>query len=66
MGRIRRGGYIITWFIGDHEPRHVHVETANGKLIGRLDLATRRGLEDWQPDKKLLRIIEELERAGRL
>ena len=66
MGRIRRGGYIITWFIGDHEPRHVHVETAHGKLIGRLDLRTRRGMEHWQPDKKLLRIIEELEREGRL
>ena len=21
MGRIRRGGYIIKWFIGDHPPR---------------------------------------------
>ena len=66
MGRIRRGGYIITWFIGDHEPRHVHVETANGRLIGRFDLRTRLGMEHWQPDKKLLRIIEELEREGRL
>ncbi len=66
MGRIRRGGYIITWYTGDHEPRHVHVETANGKLIGRLDLRTRQGLEGWHPDKKLLRIIEALEKEKRL
>lgn len=66
VGRIRRGGYIITWFIGDHKPRHVHVETRNGKLIGRFNLDTRRGMEDWQPDKKLLRIIAELERERRL
>ncbi|HEY5232276.1 MAG TPA: DUF4160 domain-containing protein [Verrucomicrobiae bacterium] len=42
MGRVRRDGYIITWFLGDHEPRHVHVETAGGKLIGRFDLHTAR------------------------
>jgi hypothetical protein len=66
MGRIRRGGYIITWFIGDYEPRHVHVETSNGKLIGRFDLHTRQGMESWQPDKKLLKIIKELECEGRL
>jgi len=66
MGRVRRGGFIITWFIGDHEPRHVHVETTDGKLIGRLNLQTRQGMEGWQPDRKLLRIIAELEREGRL
>ncbi|MBI4024701.1 MAG: DUF4160 domain-containing protein [Verrucomicrobia bacterium] len=66
MGRIRRGGYIITWFIGDHEPRHVHVETADGKLIGRFNLKTRRGMEAWQPSRKLLKVIEQLEREGKL
>jgi hypothetical protein len=66
MGRIRRSGYIITWFIGDHQPRHVHVETEKGKLVGRFDLQTRRGMEGWQPDKKLLKLIAELENEGRL
>jgi hypothetical protein len=66
MGRVRRGGYIITWFIGDHEPRHVHVETTSGKLIGRLSLKTRQGMEGWQPSKKLLQIVKELETTGRL
>jgi len=66
MGRVRRGGYIITWFIGDHEPRHVHIQSANGKPLGRFNLQTREGMEGWQPSKKLLDIIEELERSGRL
>ena len=66
MGRIRRAGYIITWFIGDHTPRHVHVETDKGKLIGRFALQTRRGMEGWQPDKKLLKLIADLESEGRL
>ena len=25
MGKIRRSGFILEWFIGDHEPRHIHV-----------------------------------------
>ncbi len=54
MGRIRRGDYIITWWKGDHPPRHVHVETEKGKMIGRLNLETKRGIEGWQPEKKLL------------
>jgi hypothetical protein len=66
MGRVRRGGYIISWFIGDHGPRHVHVETGNGKLIGRFNLETRKGMEGWQPDKKLLEVIQLLEKEGRL
>ena len=52
--------------LANHEPRHVHVETTGGKLIGRLDLRTRQGMEGWQPDRKLLRVIEDLEREGRL
>jgi len=66
MGRVRRGGYIITWFIGDHDPRHVHIQLANGKLIGRFNLQTRRGMEGWHPSKKLLEIIAELEKTGRI
>jgi hypothetical protein len=66
MARVRRGGYILTWFAGDHEPRHVHVVTDKGKLLGRFDLRTRRGVEGWQPARKLLQVIEQLEREGRL
>jgi hypothetical protein len=66
MGRVRRGGYIITWFISDREPRPVQVETDKGRLVGRFNLRTRQGMEGWEPDRKLLEIIEQLEREGRL
>ena len=66
MGRVRRGGYIIKWFIGDHTPRHVHVERESGELVGRLNLERMTGMEGWQPDRKLLQIIQELRREGRL
>lgn len=66
MGKIRRGGYIIKWFIGDHAPRHVHVETSAGRLIGRFNLENMTGMAGWQPERKLLQIILELQQEGRL
>lgn len=66
MGKVRRGGYIIKWFIGDHAPRHVHVETESGKLLGRLDLQSMTGLEGWQPSRKLVKVIADLTKEGRL
>ena len=65
-GPHSRHGYIFEWCVGDHPPRHVHVEKENGELIGRLDLERMTGMEGWQPDRKLLKIIEELRREGRL
>lgn len=66
MGKIRRGGYIIFWWKGDHEPRHVHVKTSQGKKLGRLELDPIRGLEGWTPERKLMKIIEQLKLEGRL
>ena len=66
MGRVRRGGYILFWWIGDHTPRHVHVRTDKGKLLGRVDVDTFESLEDWTPPKDLIKIIKELKNKGRL
>lgn len=50
MGKIRVGGYIFVTWIGDHEPRHVHV-FKDGQLIVKWDLAGRggRGSEPQDP-----------------
>ena len=66
MGRVRRGGYIIKWFVSDHSPRHIHVETERGKLLGRFDLEKMKGMAGWQAEQKLIRIVKELQREGRL
>jgi len=66
MGRIRRAGYILEWFIGDHAPRHVHVYDSKRKFIGRLDLDRMAGVEGWRPDRKLITLIQDLQREGRL
>ena len=66
MGRIRRHSYVLEWFIGDHDPRHVHVYDAKGRFVGRFDLDTQTGHEGWIPDRKLLKLIIELQKQGRL
>ena len=66
MARIRRYGYIVEWFKGDHEPRHVHVFDAQRRFIGRLDVNRMQGIEGWSPDKKLVKLMGELRTEGLL
>src|SRR5207249_1958361 len=66
VGEITRRGYRIEWFIGDHGPRHVHVYEAKERFLGRLDIERMRGLEGWKPSRKLIKVIEELRKEGRL
>lgn len=66
MGRVRRYGYVVEWFIGDHVPGHVHVYGSTGRFLGRLDTRDLSGVEGWKPDKKLLKLIAELRKEGRL
>jgi hypothetical protein len=62
--RIRRGGYVFITWIGDHPPRHVHVYR-DGRLVMKWDLEKRRVI-DGIPDRKIVLIIEFLQREGRL
>ena len=66
MGKVRRGGYISEWYIGDHKPRHVHVYDNKYRLIGRFDVDRLAGVENWMPGRKLLKIILDLKNEGRL
>jgi len=66
MGKIRRSGYVLEWFIGDHEPKHIHVYDSKRRLIGRLDINLMIGVEGWKPDRKLINLIADLKNEGRL
>ena len=66
MGRVRRYGYVVEWFIGDHDPRHVHIYNRAGQFLGRLDADKLIGLEGWTPNRTLLKLIAELRGEGRL
>jgi len=66
MGRIRRGGYIFIWWIGDHPPRHVHVFDKDEKLITRVNLETMEPMDIPKIDGKLVTLIRELQKEGRI
>jgi len=66
MGKVRRGGYVLMWWIGDHPPRHIHVFDKNGRLITRVDLDTMQAMDIPKIERKILELIRELQREGRL
>ncbi|QQR80902.1 MAG: DUF4160 domain-containing protein [Deltaproteobacteria bacterium] len=64
MGRLKRGGYLIEWWIGDHDPKHVHVYE-DGKDVAKIkvpDLLVLQG----KMSKKLRKILEGLIKDGEL
>jgi hypothetical protein len=58
MGRVKRGGYIIEWWIGDHYPKHVHVYR-DGRLIAKVQVPGIVVLTG-KLNRKLLKIFKEL------
>lgn len=66
MGRVRRGGYMFLWWIGDHSPRHVHVFGKNGRLITRVNLETLEPMDVGKMDHKIAELIRALQQEGRL
>jgi hypothetical protein len=66
MGKVRRGGYMFIWWIGDHRPRHVHVFDKNSILITRVNLETMTPMDTPHVSEKILKLIRELISEGRL
>ncbi|PWU22047.1 MAG: hypothetical protein C5B49_01440 [Bdellovibrio sp.] len=64
MGRIRRGGYMIESWIGDHEPKHVHIYR-DGRLIAKVEVPSLLILSGHM-NRRLRRILEELLEEGRI
>ena len=64
MGKIRRGGYILVVWKGDHSPRHVHVYR-DGKLVLKWDLENNKPMRG-KASRRVLDLIEELELEGLL
>ena len=65
MGKIRRGNYIFVSWIGDHAPRHVHVYRDKKKLVVKWDLENQVAMKG-KATKAIVKLINELEREGRL
>jgi len=64
VGREKRGGYLVEWWIGDHEPKHVHVYR-DGKEVAKIVIPSMRLLSG-KMNKKLKKIIEELLKEGKI
>lgn len=58
MGRVKRGGYLIEWWMGDHWPKHVHVYK-DGKEIAKVRVPELQILTG-QLNKKLRKILGKL------
>ncbi len=64
MGREKRGGYLIEWWIGDHLPKHVHIYK-DGKEVTKIELPGFRVLNG-KMNKKLKKILTELIKEGKI
>jgi hypothetical protein len=62
--KIRRGGFIFIAWKSDHPPRHVHVYR-NGTFLVKWDLQNKTAMKG-AASAKVLELIEQLEREGRL
>ncbi len=58
MSRVKRGGYIIEWWMGDHLPKHVHV-FKDGKEIAKVTIP-KLGLLSGKMNRKLKKILTNL------
>lgn len=64
MGRLRRGGYLIEWWIGDHEPKHVHIYK-DGRLVAKVQVPSLLILTG-SLNKRLKKILQELIEENKL
>ena len=55
MGKTKAGGYIFVTWIGDHDPRHVHV-FRDGQLVVKWDLENGVSLEG-EASRRIRRLI---------
>lgn len=58
MGREKRGGYLIEWWIGDHLPKHVHIYK-DGREVAKVVVPGFRVLSG-RLNKRLKKILMEL------
>ena len=65
MGRVRRGGYIFEFWVGDHPPRHVHI-MSDRRLIAKVELDEKLTVMEGKVNRKLREILRELVKEGLL
>jgi hypothetical protein len=64
MGRVKRAGYIIEWWMGDHLPKHVHVYK-NGREIAKVEISGLLVLKG-RINARLMKILQALIDEGEI
>jgi hypothetical protein len=64
MGREKRGGYLIDWWIGDHLPKHAHIYK-DGRLIAKVEIPGFAVLNG-KINRKIRKILAELIEEGKI
>lgn len=62
MGKVKRGGYIFVFRLGDHAPKHVHI-FKEGREVAKWNLEASV-LMKGKMNARLRRIIESLLKEG--
>ncbi|QMU56602.1 MAG: DUF4160 domain-containing protein [Candidatus Mycalebacterium zealandia] len=64
MGREKRGGYIIEWWVGDHQPKHVHIYK-DGEAVAKVAVPGMEILSG-NMNGRLRKILLDLIKEGRI
>jgi hypothetical protein len=64
LGREKRGGYIIEWWMGDHLPMHVHIYE-DGREIAKVEIPGLLVLQG-KMNARLKKILEALIDEGKI
>ena len=64
MTKLKRGNYVFLTYVGDHDPRHVHI-FEDGKFVAKFDLDGWQVMEG-RLTRKLRELLTALRREGKL
>jgi hypothetical protein len=64
LSKIRKSGYVFIAWVGDHEPRHVHVYRG-GRLVVKWDLENDRPMKG-SASRRVRKLIRELASGGKI
>ena len=60
MTRKKYYGYFFESWKSDHPPKHIHIFDRNKNFLGRFDIEHDLPIGNWQPSRKLLKIIRDI------
>jgi len=61
---VKRGGYIVEWWMGDHLPKHVHVHK-DGREIAKVQIPGLLVLKG-EVNSRIRNILQQLIKEGKI